>query len=148
MKTIAIEWIIVALLALLAAIRRKRIRLLTPILVTAGVTFFALLTPAGKILLYVYSFPITEGALIEGLHKSAILIGMVFLSQLFVSRRIKLPGKAGAFLKQMFSDFDSLTSKRLSFKKGQIIASLDQRLNEVCPLTADASDKMETNDGK
>lgn len=140
MNRLAAEWIIVAVLAIFAAIRRKRIRFLTSILVTAGVTFFSLLTPAGKILLYVYSFPVTDGALFEGLHKSAILIGMVFLSQIFVSRRIKLPGKAGAFLKQMFSDFDELTSRHLSFKKGHIIASLDERLTEVCPLHAEGTE--------
>ncbi len=134
MTRIAIEWTLVALLALIAALRKKKLRLLTPLLVTGAVTFFALLTPAGKVLIYVYSFPITELALIQGLHKSAILNGMVFFSQIIVSKKIHLPGKAGAFLQEIFADFENLSSKSLPLKKGHFISSLDQRLNEVYPL--------------
>ena len=85
----------------------------------------------GKVLTTVSSFRITQGALFNGLHKSAVLVGMVFLSQTIVSYNIHIPGKAGAWVQRVFFWFNQLTAQRISFKKGTVIAQIDAILFAV-----------------
>ena len=103
-----------------------------------GIAFFSLFTPNGKIIqingraLYLFSiFPVTQGALLGGIKKGALLAGMVFLSQFAISMKLHLPGKAGQFINNMFFTFGRLTEKKIPFKAGQIIESIDERLLEV-----------------
>lgn len=130
-KRLLVEWGIVFALMILAFARRKKIRLLPSILLTLCVTFFALLSPAGKVLTTVSSFRVTQDALFLGLHKSAVLVGMVFLSQTIVSYKIKFPGRFGNFINSVFFYFNRLTLQRISFKKGRIIAQIDENLQFV-----------------
>jgi heptaprenyl diphosphate synthase len=111
--------------------KHGKVRLLPSLLMTLGVTFFSLLSPYGKVLFSAGSFRITQDALVTGLRKSGILTGMVFLSQFAISPRLSIPGRAGRFLGSMFSIFDSLTSERISFKRGHVIEALDARLSEL-----------------
>ena len=125
---IGIEWSIVFVLMVLAFIRKKRIRLLPSLFLTVFITFFALLSPTGKVLTTISSFKITQEALFFGLHKSAVLVGMVFISQTIVSYKIRLPGTIGAFVAQVFSYFEQFTEKRLSFHKHSVIEQIDEAL--------------------
>lgn len=124
-KRLLVEWTLVFLLMAVAFVRRKKIRIMPIILLTISVTFFALFAPMGKVLTTVRSFRITQGALFTGLHKSAVLVGMVFLSQTIVSCNIHLPGTLGAFVSDVFFWFNTLTSRRISFKKGHLIEQID-----------------------
>ena len=131
-KEIYILWIAVFLFFILACYRKKKIvKVIPSIVITVTVTFFALLSPYGKVLFTLGSWRITEDALFSGLHRSGILVGMVFLSQCAVSKNIKLPGRVGKFLTSMFKIFDKLTSKRVEIKPGKIISSIDERLCEI-----------------
>ena len=127
-KKLCITWTIVFLLMLASFVRRKKIRILPSVLLTACVTFFALLSPLGKTLTIIRSFRITQDALFIGLQKSAVLVGMVFFSQTIVSYNIMLPGKAGRLIADVLFWFNQLTSQRISFKKGHIIAQIDETL--------------------
>lgn len=131
MLSTIILWLFVILFFILASIKRKKVKLLPSILVTLTVTFFALLSPYGKVLLTLGSFKITSDSLILGLRRSGILVGMVFLSQIIISPKIKLPGKLGKFLKQVFYWLEKLTEVRLKFKPKMIIETLDNRLCEI-----------------
>lgn len=131
MLSTIILWLFVILFFILASIKRKKVKLLPSILVTLTVTFFALLSPYGKVLLTLGSFKITSDSLILGLRRSGILVGMVFLSQIIISPKIKLPGKLGKFLKQIFYWLEKLTEVRLKFKPKMIIETLDNRLCEI-----------------
>jgi hypothetical protein len=124
-------WSAAALFFLLTLCRRGKMKLLPSVIITAGIVFFALLSPYGKVLLQIGSFRITDGALTAGLHKSGILVGMVFLSQFAVSSQLHFPGRPGRFLSCMFGVFDQLTAKRISFKPGTVISSIDDRLVEI-----------------
>lgn len=126
-----ILWLFVILFFIIASIKRKKIKILPSILVTLTVTFFALLSPYGKVILTIGSLKITLDSLILGLKRSGILVGMVFLSQVIISPKIKLPGKAGKFLKQVFYWLEKLTEVRIKFKPTQIIENLDTRLCEI-----------------
>lgn len=127
-KKLCITWAIVFLLMLISFIRRKKIRILPSVLLTVCVTFFALLSPSGKTLTIIRSFRITQDALFVGLQKSAVLVGMVFFSQTIVSCNISLPGKAGRLIADVLFWFNQLTAQRISFKKGHIIAQIDEML--------------------
>ena len=127
----ALIWAATAFFCVLSLLRRGKVRILPSIIITAGIVFFALLSPSGKVLLKFGSFSITDGALNLGLHRSGILVGMVFLSQFAVSSKLHFPGKTGIFLSRMFTYFDELTEKRISFKPGNIISSIDDRLLEI-----------------
>ena len=127
-KKLCISWAIVFLLMLASFVRRKKIRIVPSLLLTACVTFFALLSPLGKTLTIIRSFRITQDALFICLHKSAVLVGMVFFSQTIVSYNITLPGKAGRLIADVLFWLNQLTTQRISFKKGHIIAQIDEIL--------------------
>ena len=116
---------------LLALTKRGKIRILTGVFIILGVTFFSLFSPYGKVLFHISSFSVTEGALETGLHRGLSLTGMVFLSQLAVTPKLRLPGKVGAFMAQMFWYLEALGQEALALKKGRIFTVIDQRLYEV-----------------
>lgn len=132
LKSVPIVWGCVVLFYIFAMIKRKgRVKLMPSVFITLTVTVFALFNPFGRVLFTLGKFRITEGALLSGLHRSGILCGMVFLSQIFVSKRIKLPGKAGVLVSNVFIILDTLGQKRIKFEKGKIIESIDNRLCEI-----------------
>ena len=123
---------------LLAVTRRGKLRLLPSILMIAGITFFALFSPHGQVLLRWGGFSVTTGALEAGLSRGLTLAGMVFLSQLALSPQLHLPGKLGGFVVDMFSLLDKLTKERLAFSKEkkrarikELMSTLDAHLYQV-----------------
>lgn len=101
----------------LALTRRGKLRLLPSLLMIAGITFFSLLSPHGQVVARWGRLAITTGALEAGLRRGVTLAGMVFLSQLAVSPQVRLPGRAGAFVVDMFSLLDRLGSQPLEENK-------------------------------
>src|SRR5574344_1079487 len=88
-KNIYALWSLVLVFFVLSSIKKRKIsKVLPSVFITITVTFFALLSPYGKVLFKIVSWRITQDALISGLHRSAILVGMVFLSQCAVSRNL------------------------------------------------------------
>jgi uncharacterized membrane protein len=131
-KNTAVVWIFTAVFYGMAMIRKRgRVRIISSVLMTVAVTFFALLSPYGKIIVSIGKFHVTYDALLSGLHKSGILTGMVFLSQFAVSSRMAIPGKAGLFLHRMMSVFDALGSERITFTRGHVIEAIDARLEKI-----------------
>lgn len=114
-----------------ARIRRRHIRILPSLIILVTVTIVALLSPAGRVLVRLGNFPLTLGALETGLSRSLTLVGMVFLSQYATSSNVKLPGKAGILLESVFCWFSELSAKKLSFRKGAVISTLDAHLSAV-----------------
>lgn len=123
----------------LALTRRGKLRLLPSLLMIAGITFFSLFSPHGQVVARLGTLAITTGALEAGLHRGVTLAGMVFLSQLAVSPQVRLPGRVGAFVVDMFGVLDQLVGKQQEFRQalrkkdgaGGVMAALDQRLYQV-----------------
>jgi hypothetical protein len=130
-KNTTILWIITGFFFILTLARRGSVHILPSLLLTLCLVFFAILTPTGKVLYSVGSFRITLDALNNGLHRSAVLVGMVFISQFAISKNLQLPGSAGKFLTEVFGWFDKLTASRISFVPGKIIASIDAVLVQL-----------------
>ena len=133
---VSVEWALVAVCALMSGLRRGRHRrrdawLLSAMLVTVSVTGFALLVPSGRVFATVGSWRLTVGALLTGLHRSAVLTGMVCISKLVTSRGLRLPGAAGVFLSDVLRILDALTTERISFRRGHVIEAIDARLESA-----------------
>lgn len=129
---VGVEWALVAVCALMSGLRRGRHRrrgtwLLSAMLVTG----FALLVPSGRVFATVGSWRLTVGALLTGLHRSAVLTGMVCISKLVTSRGLRLPGAAGVFLSDVLRILDALTAERISFRRGHVIEAIDARLESA-----------------
>lgn len=123
----------------LALSRRGKLRLLPSLLMIAGITFFSLLSPHGQVVARWGTLAITTGALEAGLRRGVTLAGMVFLSQLAVSPQVRLPGRLGAFVVDMFGVLEQLVGKQQEFRQalrkkdgaGGVMAALDSRLYQV-----------------
>ena len=136
---VCVAWAVVLVCAAATAVRKRKIRLLQPLLLTACVTGASLLTPAGTVIATAGGFRLTLGALLDGLQRSAVLTGMVFLSQFVTSFRLRLPGKAGLFLADVFGILDALTAERMSFRHGHVIEAVDGLLLRAWRKTADTA---------
>lgn len=133
MKVI-ILWSLIFIMAILCLTFKKRTGWLSLLFLTLGITLFSLLTPEGKLLWQFHEFRITSGALEAGLFRAGILIFLQLLSKLIISSKIKLPGKAGAFVNQVFGIYEKLTASKIPYtgekklKIDSLIKSIDDRL--------------------
>jgi len=112
-------------------IKKGRVKLLPSFVIVISVTLFALLTPVGKVLFKLGNLKITLTSLQIGLHKSGILVGMVFISQCAVDKNLKLPGKVGAFVANIFNYFDLLVNEKIQFRKQNVIKAIDKTLLKI-----------------
>ena len=110
-RSLAYLWADIALFIALNLLKKGGIRILPPLILCISVVFFNLFTPEGLVLFSLGKFKVTLGAVQNGLHKSGVLLAMVFVSQYAVSRDLNLPGKAGGFLSRVFYYFDALSEK-------------------------------------
>ncbi len=128
-----------------ATLAGKRISYLYFIILVLSVTLFHLITPNGELLVMVFGFPVTSGALRAGLHKGLLVSSFVFCSLATVNRNLRLPGKTGALLATMFSYFDALFVQRKRLKRKKILQGIDELLieliesNTAAPATAPAA---------
>lgn len=133
-----IIWLFVLIFFAIACIKSHRVKILPSITIVVAITFFSLLSPAGKVLVTVHDFKITEDSLLLGLRRSGILVGMVFLSRVLISDAnssfLNRFGKIGNKLTEIFSWYNQLTEKKIEIKRGHIIDAIDQRLCEIWEL--------------
>ena len=121
----------------------KRVRILPGVLIVAAVTAAQLLMPLGEVLVYLGSFPITSGALEQGLVRALNLVGLVYLSRYAVSPQLPIPGRAGVLLYRVFFYFEELTAYRVQrnrsagFRKNikQALLGIDEFLLQLAVPT-------------
>ena len=124
-------WSFTLIFFVLACVKCHRVRVLPSLFIVRFVIFFSLLSPSGEVLLTVGTFRITLDSLLLGLRRSGILGGMVFLSRIVLTPNIKLHGKFGNKLTEVFFYLNLLTEKKIAFKRGHIIEAIDDRLCEI-----------------
>jgi energy-coupling factor transporter transmembrane protein EcfT len=132
----AVIWFFVLFFFILACIRCRRVRILPSVFIVLSVTFFSFLAPSGEVVLTIGSLRLTLDALLLGLRRSGVLIGMVFLSRIIISPKSKTSflkrfGKLGNKLTEVFFWLNLLTEEKISFKRGHIIEAIDERLCEI-----------------
>lgn len=120
---------IVLLFFVLVLIKKHgKVKWLPSLLILIFVTLFSLFVPFGKVLFSIGTWKITLGALVSGLERSFLLIGMVFISQFMLDKNVSLPGKLGFMMESVFLIYDRLVVEKISFKKRNIIEAIDEKL--------------------
>jgi hypothetical protein len=115
----------------LNALTGRRARLVQFLVMTTGIVFFNLVIPTGKVLVAVFGFPLTEGALKSGLFKATAMIGLIALSQFAVRSELRLPGVIGGLVGRSFFYFEKIMGAQRRIDRKDIIGSIDRILVEV-----------------
>lgn len=103
----------------------KRIHWVPTVVMGAGIVFFNLFTPFGRVLASPLGLPITGGALRSGIEKALAVEGMLFISRWMLRYGLNLPGRTGALVSSAFAALDRLTAERGRFNPRDPVASLD-----------------------
>lgn len=139
---VLLRWLQVAQFILLSAAAGKRIRVLPNVVMITGIVAAQLLTPIGEVLVTLGGFRVTRGALMSGLEKSALLIGMIYLSRFMIRKGFVLPGRLGSLLSLVFFYFEkTLEGERLG--RGNLIEKIDER---IAAVHASAAEYMSAGD--
>jgi heptaprenyl diphosphate synthase len=125
-----------SLFCLLTWLSGKKARPLITFLVMAGVIFFNLLVPYGKILVQFGPLTVTQGALLAGLRRALTLEGLIMLSGAFIRSDLRLPGAFGVLLGESFRIFAVLQERNTVFHRGKIIEEIDTLMLELDAGTA------------
>jgi hypothetical protein len=116
---------------ILAWLSGKKINVLVTISVMAGIVFFNLLAPYGKVLAELGPFRITQGSLLAGVRKALVLEGLVLLSGACVHRNLRLPGKIGRILADSFRLLEQMRERKSTIRPGHIIEGIDRLMLEM-----------------
>ncbi len=118
----------VLLFAWLATVNGKRIKWNYFFIMVTSITFFHTLNPFGEVLLSIGPYTMTRGALRGGLFRGVTIVGLVFLSLFSIRPDLKLPGKLGGLLGQVFYYFERVFEGKKKIRVKAIIESLDEIL--------------------
>jgi hypothetical protein len=119
--------------ALLAVLAGKRIRWLYFVIMVSSITVFNLLTPVGQVLVEIGPWPITRGALEQGLMKGFAIVGLVFISLFAVRPDLRLPGAFGGVIARLFFYFERVLDARKRVRAAALIESIDTILLDIYP---------------
>jgi len=116
----------------LAGLMGKKINPLITAAVMAGIVFFNLLAPYGKVLAVLGPLRITQGSLLAGLEKALTLEGLLMLSRACVAGDLRLPaGAVGALLGESLRILEIMRRKKGLIRRGRVIDGLDQMIQEI-----------------
>jgi heptaprenyl diphosphate synthase len=119
------------LIFILAWLSGKKNNLILTLIVAAGIVFFNLLVPYGKILAEIGPLRITQGSLVNGIKKALILQGLLLLSGACIKNDFQLPGKIGLLLTDSFKLLEKMRERKNSIRSGSIIERIDRLMLEL-----------------
>ncbi len=132
-QSLIVRFLFILLFYVCARLQGKRIRHIYFLITLLAVAISHLFVPNGAVLFYVFSFPVTIGALTTGVYRSQTFVGMVFFSLASVHRSIHLPSKFGALLVRMLGYFESLFVQKKDFtrNRGNIAHTIGKKLSAL-----------------
>ena len=92
-----------------------RFRIVPNLMLVSGIVLAYIIRPAGKVIFMLLEFPVTQGALISGLSRSLMLIGLIYISRLSVSSKLNFKGAFGNLIGRVFYYFEAITEKQGKF---------------------------------
>lgn len=138
----AAQFLVFLTLALLCG---KAGNVLATAVVFAAVVGFNLLVPYGRVLgaagTPLAGIPLTEGALLGGIGKAATLEGLIMLSRVTISPRLRLPGRAGALIGDAFRLLPQLAALKGAIRPKTFVRSLDNALLSLTAPTGGETDR-------
>lgn len=127
-QNLLVRMVQVLLFAWLATVNGKRIKWNYFVIMVTSITFFHTLNPFGEVLFSMGPYTMTRGALRGGLFRGVTIVGLVFLSLFSIRPDLKLPGKLGGLLGQVFYYFERVFEGKKKIRVKAIIESLDEIL--------------------
>ncbi|NOY07906.1 MAG: hypothetical protein GXP33_03585 [Spirochaetes bacterium] len=115
----------------LSALIGRKIRYFINLIFLLITVIFNCLAPAGRVLFYLFKYPITEDALKSGLSKGLTIITLIYISKISVRRNIKLPGKLGILLGYAFNYVNELMQSKNKIVIKEAFKSIDKLLLET-----------------
>jgi len=103
------------LLIIIYLLNGGKFKILPNIMLFSGIIFAYILIPAGKVIFLVGKFPVTQGSINSGLTRALMLIGLIYISRLTVSSKLKLKGQMGNMFGRVFYYFEAITEWKGSF---------------------------------
>ncbi|MDR2479427.1 MAG: Gx transporter family protein [Treponema sp.] len=103
----------------------KKNNLLLTAAVIAGIVFFNLLVPGGKVLFQIGQLHITQGSLLLGTGKAVTLEGLVMLSSACIKSDLRLPGRIGSLLAESMRLLEFLREHKGIINRGSVIEGID-----------------------
>ena len=116
---------------LLVKLSGKKINILITFTVMAGIVFFNLLAPYGKVLAAFGTLRITQGSLITGLEKAFALGGLAMLSRACIQSNLRLPGTMGMLLGESLQMLELMREKKNYITKRNVISGIDSMMLEL-----------------
>jgi hypothetical protein len=98
------------------------------------IVVFQIITPFGEVLLRVFMFPVTAGAVKTGIYKATVFTGLISLSKITIMKDLTLPGRAGEMFSRIFYYFKRLNELQGKFKTKDIIQRIDLILLDISAL--------------
>ena len=114
-----------------ARLMGKKIHPLITLAIMAGIVFFNLLAPYGKVLAVWGPLRITQGSLFAGLEKALTLEGLLMLSRACIKSDLRLPGTLGSLLGESLRILELMREKKGLLRRGGLIAGFDQMMREI-----------------
>ncbi len=114
-------------LVLASVLLNKPLGILNKLVLFFFIVVFNLLSPAGKIIVRVFSFPITMDALKIGIEKALNIVSLFYLSKIVVRDDILFPGQIGRLIGRTLGFFTRLTT----YWKGLKVKDLFKDIDEV-----------------
>ncbi len=109
----------------------KKFRLLPNVIILVSLIAVHLLTPYGKVIYTVGSFPITLGAIERGAGRGFMLITLLYASRMYLSPKLQFPGYFGQLLGETFTYFEILRESDHKIHPKTFIQDIDIRLLEL-----------------
>jgi len=109
----------------------RKHNLLATVVFIAGIVFFNLLVPHGRVLFALGPLEITQGSLLSGLKRATTLSGLMMLSRACVRKDLRLPGSVGSLLAEALRMLELMRKKIPLIRRGQVFAGIDGLMLEM-----------------
>ncbi|MDR2499569.1 MAG: hypothetical protein LBD37_00630 [Treponema sp.] len=115
-------------LSWLAGKKNHPLRIVLALLV---IILFNLIIPYGRLILSLGPFPITAGALNQGIRRAVTLEGLIMASRLTIRPDLRLPGAFGELIGESFRVFGQIMARTKPVDPKDIVGSIDDLLIEL-----------------
>ncbi len=140
MRSLPAKAVLLVLFALAAAALGKRFSLFVTLSVSAGIVLANLLIPSGKILGSFLGLRITQGALLEGLHRAITFEGLMYISKASIMPGLNLPGRLGTIVASAFGYYERVLEYKGTIRPGAVALDADALMMQVWEYSPEPTD--------
>lgn len=115
---------------MISRLSQMRVKILPNIILFISILLINVLYPYGEVLYEIGLITITKDALLTGINRASLLMGLIYLSRNISLEKLSLPGEIGIIIKDVFYYFNRFTSgRRVGFKT--FIEDIDYKLLHI-----------------